>query len=42
MYAVNYDDGYAIVSATKNYHPVLAVVDHGTYSQSRKNLIINM
>ena len=32
MYAVNYDDGYAIVSATKNYHPVLAVVDHGTYA----------
>ena len=32
MYAVNYDDGYAIVSATKNYHPVLAVVDHGTYT----------
>ncbi len=32
MYVVNYDDGYAIVSATKNYHPVLAVVDHGTYT----------
>ena len=32
MYAVNYDDGYTIVSATKNYHPVLAVVDHGTYT----------
>lgn len=25
MYAVNYDDGYAIVSATKNYHPVLVM-----------------
>lgn len=32
MYAVNYDDGYAVVSATKKYHPVLATVDHGTYT----------
>ncbi len=32
MYAVNYEDGYIIVSATKNYYPVLAEVDHGTYT----------
>ena len=32
MYAVNYSDGYTIVSATKKYHPVLASVEHGTYT----------
>ena len=37
MYAVNYEDGYIIVSATKNYYPVLAEVDHGTYTGESTN-----
>ena len=42
MYVVNYDDGYAIVSATKNYHPVLAVVDQRyDLKQNRNDLIIS-
>lgn len=32
MYAVNYDDGYIIVSATRKYFPVLADVEHGSFS----------
>ncbi|MCM1502849.1 MAG: C10 family peptidase [Bacteroidales bacterium] len=32
IYAVNYEDGYVLVSATKNYYPVLAKIDHGNYS----------
>ena len=32
MYAVNYNDGYVIVSATKKYYPVLVSADHGNYS----------
>ena len=32
MYAVNYDDGYIIVSATKKYYPILADVERGTFS----------
>lgn len=34
MYAVNYDDGFMIVSATKLFYPILAIVDHGTYTNS--------
>lgn len=32
IYAVNFTDGYMLISATKKYYPVLAVVDHGTFS----------
>ncbi len=32
IYAVNLDDGYLLVSATKSYYPILAQVDHGTFS----------
>lgn len=31
IYAVNLQDGYVLVSATKAYYPILAQVDHGTY-----------
>lgn len=37
MYAVNYDDGYDLISATKKYHPVLAMVEHGTYTGEKTN-----
>lgn len=37
LFVVNYDDGYSIVSATKNYYPVLAIVDHGTYADEKSN-----
>ncbi|MCM1502132.1 MAG: C10 family peptidase [Bacteroidales bacterium] len=32
IYAVNYADGYVLVSATKKYCPVLAEVEHGNFS----------
>lgn len=32
MYAVNFDKGYVLVSATKNLAPILAVVDNGSFS----------
>ncbi len=32
IYAVNLEDGYLLVSATKRYYPVLAQVDHGTFT----------
>lgn len=32
MYAVNYTDGYILVSATTNYYPILAVVEHGSFA----------
>lgn len=32
IYAVNYEDGYIMVSATKKYFPILAEVEHGTFS----------
>lgn len=31
VYAVNYERGYTLVSATKNYHPVLAMVEEGRF-----------
>ena len=34
IYAVNYLDGYILVSATKKYHPILAEVEHGSFSLS--------
>ena len=30
IFAVNYDDGYALISATKKFYPILAIIDHGT------------
>lgn len=35
IYAVNYDDGYILISATKRYYPVLAEVEHGTFTGER-------
>lgn len=32
MYAVNFSDGYIWVSASKDFYPILAVVEHGTYT----------
>ena len=37
IYAVNYDDGYMLISATKNYYPVLAIVDHGAFTGEETN-----
>lgn len=36
IYAVNFLDGYILVSATKDYFPILAYIDHGTYSNKDK------
>lgn len=36
IYAVNFLDGYILVSATKDYFPILAYIDHGTYSNKNK------
>ncbi|MBR4775667.1 MAG: C10 family peptidase [Bacteroidales bacterium] len=44
MYAVNYSDGFILVSATTNYYPILAVVDHGEFSilpNSGQELIVD-
>lgn len=30
IYAVNFDDGYIMVSATQKYFPILAEVEHGS------------
>lgn len=32
IYAVNFEDGYMLISATKKYYPVLAIIDHGSFS----------
>lgn len=36
MYVVNYSDaqGYVVISATRNYHPVLAIVEKGTFTST--------
>lgn len=34
MYAVNYDDGYLIISASKKFYPVLAEIPHGNYNDT--------
>lgn len=34
LYAVNFDNGYVIVSATKNLPPIVAIVDNGNFSQN--------
>lgn len=31
IYGVNFDSGYILVSATKAYHPILAIVDEGRF-----------
>lgn len=31
IYALNYDDGYILVSATKKYFPIIADVEHGSF-----------
>ncbi len=36
IYAVNFFDGYVLVSATKKYFPILAYIDHGTYTHKNK------
>lgn len=33
IYAVNFDDGYIMVSATQKYFPILAEVEHGSFTQ---------
>lgn len=33
IYAVNFSDGYILVSATKNYYPILAEVEHGSFAR---------
>lgn len=37
MYAVNFNDGYIIVSATKKYYPILALIDKGTYTGAKSD-----
>ncbi len=32
IYVVNFEDGYIMVSATQKYYPVLAEVEHGTFT----------
>ncbi len=36
MYVVNYSgsQGYVVISATRNYHPILAIVEKGTFSST--------
>ena len=44
MYAVNFHDGYILISATTNYYPILAIVEHGSFSikpYSGQETIIN-
>ena len=44
IYAVNFDDGYILISATKSYYPILAEVDHGSFSLSSgtgQDIIVN-
>ena len=35
LYGVNYDDGYTLVSATKNWYPILADVEHGHFDGNK-------
>lgn len=37
MYAVNFEDGYIIVSASKKSAPIQAIVEHGHYDGSKSN-----
>ncbi len=44
IYAVNYEDGYVLVSASKSTCPILAVAEHGKYvpdSGTGRDVIIN-
>ena len=40
IYAVNFNDGYLLISATKNYHPILADVEHGHYEEGAANVVL--
>lgn len=31
LYGVNFEDGYLLISGTKNYYPILAEVEHGYF-----------
>lgn len=37
MFAVNFDDGYILVSASKRFYPIIARVEKGTYSGENTN-----
>lgn len=44
IYAVNFNDGYVLISATTSYYPILAIVEHGSFSilpDSGQECIIN-
>ena len=32
MYAVNFTDGYILISATTDYYPILAIVEQGSFT----------
>lgn len=34
LYAVNFDDGYILISASKSSNPIQAIVEHGTYENN--------
>ena len=40
IYAVNFNDGYLLISATKHYHPILADVEHGHYEKGAANVVL--
>lgn len=42
IYAINFDDGYIWVSASKKLCPILAVVDHGTFSLDNSKIGIDI
>lgn len=42
IYAVNFEDGYMLISATRKYYPILAIVDHGSYKCDLNNGAFNL
>ncbi len=42
IYAINFDDGYIWVSASKKLCPILAIVDHGTFSLDNSKIGIDI
>ena len=40
IFAIDYDDGYLLVSATKQYHPILADIEHGRYQEGAANSVL--
>ena len=40
IYAVNYNDGYLLVSAYKTMPPILAEIQHGSFSEDTENIMI--